>query len=241
MDSLKKLVCLSGIELKKIYSQRKYQILLALTAGVSVALALLSTSMYVLPYTVLSVITRVLAPLAAMMLAVDLMAGEITQNEIRILLTRPVEKYQISASKTIAVSVYCAGMLMLAGAVSTVLAVGSVGLAGLSILNILLAYTVSVLPITALSAMFVLSTAVFKSVSAAFAGSLVLYFGSIAAGLFFPELGALLPTTYLSLGTMLAGSNIPAANLLTGAALLMGYGCFSFCLSGLVFQKKEFS
>lgn len=238
MDSLRKLVCLSGIELTKIYSQRKYRILLALTAAVSAAPALPGSILSALPYTVLSVIMGLLAPLAAIMLAVDLVAGEVAHNEIRVLLIRPVEKYQVSASKAIAVSVYCAGMLLLAGTVSTALAAGT---AGFSALKILLAYMVSVIPIASLSAMFVLIAAVFRSDSAAFAASLALYVGSGAAGLFFPGIALLLPTTYLSMGTMVIGSTVPAANLLTGAAILIGYGCFSICLCGLVFQKKEFS
>ena len=240
MDSLNKIITLTGIELKKIYSQKKYLLLLFVTAISGVIPALTGMPMPNLPYTVLSVLTMFVVPLAAMMLSADLVAGETVQNELKILLTRPVERYQIIAAKTAAAVLYGGGLLAAAGTVSAVIAAAAAGLSGIAVLSILFAYLVSLLPVLTWSAMFVLIAVISRSPSASFGTSLLVYIGSVVAGIVFSDIASLLPTSYTSIGTMVIGSQIPVASLLTGVFLLIGYGCISFCLSGLIFQKRDF-
>ncbi len=240
MDSLNQIIILSSIELRKTYSQKKYQILLFAAAATGIVLAWAGMSVQTLPFTVLSLITVFLAPLAAMMLASDLVAGEVAQNEMKVLLYQPVERYHLISAKIIAVALYCGSLLAAAGTVSAVISAVFAGVDGISLFNILSAYVLSVIPLLTLSALFVLLSIISRSPSASFGSALFVYIGLMAAGIVFPGAASLLPTSYISIGTMVIGSRIPVGSLLTGVVLLTGYGCISFCLSGLIFQKKDF-
>ena len=248
MDNMKKIRTMVQCENQKIYSQNKYRILIfiiSILVALGAALSFIpgnivhfTLSNY--PYTALSFITYLLGPISIMMLSSDLIANEITSSEIKVYLTRPVARYQVILAKVIAIAQYCGCLLLITAVVSTVISAFATGFASQSLLTIGAAYLAGFVPLLMLCTLFSLVQMIAKSQSSGFAGCVILFFGLMAAGVCFPQIGTILPTSYLGIGQMVMGSSIPVSNFITGMILLIGYSVVFASLSILGFLKKEF-
>lgn len=247
MTSAKSILTLASCENIKIYRQRKYQILPVITALIIIAGAavsiipgnVFSLTMANYPYTVLSLMSYILAPLTIFMLVSDLLSGEIAGNEIKVYLTRPVSRVNALLAKTLAVTGY-AGILLAEGLVlSGILSIIFAGFASFSIISVLAAYLVGFLPLVTMTAMSAMVASMMKSATSCFSFCLLAYAGFSVLGLVFSNLSPVLFTSYLGIGSMVIGSVVPVSSLLTGIAILIGYALTFLAVSGLKFADRE--
>jgi len=248
MTEIKSIAALVSCENLKIYQQWKYRILLAVTAIIIIASAsvsmipgnILSFTMANYPYTILSLLNYIIAPLAVFMLASDLLSGEMAGSEIRVLLTRPVSRFNVLLSKVLAIAGYAglmlAGGFLLSGILSSIFT----GFSPPNIFTALTAYAVGFLPLLTLITMSVMIASTMKSATSSFGACLITYLGFVVIGVIFSGLSPALFTSYLNIGSMVIGSVIPLSSLLAGIAILTGYSLAFLSVSGLKFAYMEF-
>jgi len=248
MNGMKSIMGLVSCENQKIFRQRKYQVYLAVVALIVIGGAalsmipgnILSFTMVNYPYTVLSMLCYVFAPLAIFMLSSDFLSGEMASNEIKVLLTRPVARHKVLLAKIISIAGYI-GIILVGGfLVSSILSIALTGFSSFSILTALIAYVVGFLPLLTFIAMSAMIASLSKSGTSCFSFCLFAYLGSMVLGLVFSTLSPALFTSYLGMGNMVIGSVIPVSRLLMGFAILTGYGLTFLSVSGLTFVGRDF-
>ena len=247
MTTIRSIAALVSCENMKIYRQRKYIALLASTVFITAAAALLSVipgnllnfTMSNYPYTILSLLGSILAPLAVFILVSDILSGEMAGSEIRVLLTRPVSRISVLFAKIVAITGYVGALFVTGFLVSFLTSIVFAGFVN-NILTTLAAYLVGFLPMIALISMSAMIASMLKSGTSCFGVSLFAYLGSMAAGLVFSGLSPALFTSYLSIGSMVIGSVVPITNLLMGITVITGYSLLFLSVSGLGFAGREF-
>lgn len=248
MSTIKAITTLKSCENQKIFRQRRYQIyplivalILIGSAGISIISGnVLGLTMTNYPYTVLALLNYVFAPVAIFLLVCDLLSGEMAGHQIRVLLTRPVSRVNVLFAKMLAIASYVAIIFVGGFLIASILNIMSAGFQAINILNVLLAYTVGFIPMLTLIAMAALVAFVSKSKTSCFSFCLFAYLGCMVLGLVFSRLSPALFTSYLSIGRMVIGSNIPVTGLLTGISILTGYGVTFFSISKNTFVKRDF-
>ena len=247
MNGTKGISVLCGVENKKIYGQIKYRLLLLMVAVVSIIGAFSGTlpgalhfTMENYPYTILSMISYVFAPLAIFMLASDLFSGEIEQGQIKVILTRPVARYKVLFAKVLSILGYVGTMLLTGLTVSSVTSIITSGFTSFSIITVILAYLTNLFPLIAITGIAVLVGVHAKESTSCFGLCLIAYIGCMVLGLVFSSLSPLLFTSYMGIGSMVIGSAIPFGSLFTGIFILAGYALVFFSASSLRFENREF-
>lgn len=239
---------LTKSENKKIFGQRKYKFFLIFFLLVVLGGAVLNTipgntlhfTMSNYPYTVLSMISYIFAPLAIFMLTADLFSGEIDNNQMKVMLTRPVSRCKILLAKIAAIFLY-AGIILLSGfIVSGLLSVFTAGVASFSLLTVLGAYATNFIPFITTTAMAALIGVYTKTSTSCFSFCLTFYLGIMLLGLMFSGLVPILFTSYMGIGSMVIGTVIPMGNLFLGIAILLGYAVLFLSAGSLKFEKMEF-
>jgi ABC-2 type transport system permease protein len=248
MTAMKSILTVASCENQKIYRQQKYRILPAVTAAVIAAGAFVGLipgnffrlTMANYPFTVLSLMNYIIAPLAAFMLAADLLSVEMAGNEIKVLLTRPVSRISVFLAKALSIAGY-AGLLFAEGLIlSCVFSAMLSGFSSFSIAAVLSAYTMGFIPALTITAMSVMIASALKSGTSCFGFCLFAYTGFAVFGLVFSRLSPVLFTSYLGIGSMVIGSVIPVSSLMTGIGVLAGYALVFLSAGGLKFMSKEF-
>ena len=248
MTGIKSVITLVSCENQKILRQEKYRIYPVVTAVIIICGAAVSMlpkniigfTMSSYPYTVLSMLNYVFAPLAIFMLAADIFSNEMSGNEIKILLTRPVSRVNVLFAKLLSIAVYTGIMLITGCFISSVLSLISRGFSSFNIVTVLLTYIIGYVPLLAFTAMSAMIACTVKSGTACFAFSLLIYLGFMLIGLIFPKISPALFTYYLGIGGMMSGGSIPFANLFMGIAVLIGYTLIFLSVSAMKFISRDF-
>jgi len=248
MNTIKSVMTLKSCENLKIFRQRKYQIYpvivaLILIGGAAVSMIpgnVLGFTMANYPYTVLSMLNYVFAPLAIFMLVSDLLSNEMAGDEIKVMLTRPVSRVNVLFAKIFAIAGYIGVMFAGGFLISGILSILSAGFSAVNILSALLAYIVGFIPMLTFITMSTLIASMSKSGTSCFSFCLFAYIGSMVLGLVFSSLSPALFTSYLGIGSMVIGSSIPVTSLLIGISILAGYALAFFSVSGIKFVGREF-
>lgn len=234
-------------EFRKILAQTKYRFIAGL-AGVCVILgaliqmipaATLQISMGNYPFTVLSVVSVLLLPIASFMMAADLFSGEEERNELKILFTRPVPRGSIVVGKICGMLLFLGGLLLLTMLLSAIASIISTGFGSFSLLSVAAAYALTIFPALFLCTMAAMISSVMKTGTAGFVVSLLAYLGIFALGLVFTGISPALPGAYMTIYKMIIGTTIPVQALSFGIAVLCGYSIIFFSGNLLMFDKKE--
>lgn len=248
MSQLKQLTALMQSEKQKVINQKKYWIylficfLLVLAGGwISInSSSVFQFTMEYYPYTVLSMVSYVLAPLAIIMMASDLITAENTSDEIKVLLTRPVSRQNIMTAKILTVMKYAAAVLLVCGTGALIISVFAREVFKISMIKVGAAYLVGYLPLITMTSLVCMLANVIKSTSASFIVCIVGYLASFVVGMIYSGISPVLLTSYMGIGRMVIGNTIPFTSLISGIALLAGYTCIFLSVSSLYFDGKEF-
>jgi ABC-2 type transport system permease protein len=192
------------------------------------------------PIVMLGLFTGIFLPLFIFMGAADQFSGELGDRTLKILLTRPISRFKVFASKQISLGLSIVVYLFLA-------MIGSVGSAlflsgDVSVFAIgdwLLAYGSAFLPLAALSIAAVFIAQFFSSVSSALTVTVLLYIGAKVSSFFFPQVSTYSPTAYLDWHMLWIGS--PMASNQVGSVFMFLIACsiLFFTAGYYLFDKKE--
>lgn len=224
-------------EIVKLLSLNKYKVFLLLAGLLSIATGLLSTNV---PLTVLAVATGFMLPLIIAMAAADLFTAEQENGSIKAILTRPVARISIFTSKVLAIILYAILVLLVCLVSSLVWSIvfNKTGLPNIA--EILLAYSVSIIPMLPVILFAVVISQLCKNSSSTVMLSILGYIVLFGAGILLPGISPMLFTSYAGWYKMFIGVAMPAASILNILALLAAYTLIFFAVSSWAFEKKEY-
>lgn len=248
MTGIKSVMTLVSCENQKILRQKKYQIYPTVTAVIVIGAAAVSMipkniigfTMSNYPYTVLSMLNYVFAPLVIFMLVSDIFSNEMSGTEIKVLITRPVNRVKVLLGKIISIAVYVGVMLIGGCIISSILSLIFSGLSSFNIITVLMTYIIGYLPLLTFITMSAMVSCIVKSGTACFTFCLLVYLGFMLVGLIFSKISPALFTYYLGIGGMMSGGHIPFANLFVGIAVLIGYALIFLSVTAIKFVSRDF-
>lgn len=192
------------------------------------------------PIVMLSIFTGIFLPLFVFMGAADLFSGEIGDRTLKNLLTRPISRFKVYASKQISLGLYIVIYLVLAmigSVISSFFLSG--GLSDFAVWDWMIAYGAAFLPLATLSVTAVLIAQFFTSSSGALTVSILLYIALKASSLFFPQVSTYSPTAYLNWHMLLIGSPMATNQVWSVFMFLLACSILFFTAGYYFFDKKE--
>jgi ABC-2 type transport system permease protein len=239
------------IETRKVALKKKTLYLMALTLllpiGAGLLLANVQNSLGIgaihaeeFPVFMLNLFTGLLLPLFVCMGAADQFSEEIGRRTMKLVLARPISRFKVFASKQATLGIYIAAYSMtalVASGISAIFLSGDVSVA--VILDWLIAYGTALLPLITLSIMAVLLAQFFSSGSGALITSILLFAAAKIGAVFFPQISAYSPVSYLDWHMIWLGSPAATDQLWSVFMFLLGCSILFFTAGFYLFNKKE--
>lgn len=236
------------IELGKIFSRKKYIILLLIQliviflvmCGINVASEKLDMNLDLptIPYSILNTVTAGVLPLLIFMLASDIFTSEIENLSLKCVLLRPISRSKAYLSKLFAILLFAVIDLVSTLAVITVIKIVLYGgISGIS--PLLTSYLLSVVPMAAFAAMGALVSLLFGNATMSMFCSVILYIVMQGISLLSPSSGAVFFTAHINwykifLGsTMNYGITLNTLLLFLSSAVLLALGGYA------LFDRKQ--
>ena len=240
-------------EIEKLYKRKKILVaviislifiivgqlsMVALRAGFGVR----GVSSMEFPILVLSVVVNTILPLFTALVTIESFSGEFSQNTMKITLTRPVSRLKFFAAKLTAIMVFIAANLLfvmlfsiLAGCLFNT---NSFTLAG--IMKILVSYSVTLVPMVALSIIIAFFTNIISSGIGVFFLSIFTFVLFKGLGVVFYRYSGMFLTSMLDWYTLFTMDTIPGFKILLQFMMMLSYGIMFFTAGYYIFDKKEF-
>lgn len=239
-------------EMTKLLLRRKAAFFLCLTAllpfagmwmvsQVQTGFGIAAVSVADFPVLMLNLFSTLLLPLVIFMAASDMFPGEQQDNTAKLTLTRPVTRFEIFASKHLALLLYIVlyAAIGLVGSVAASWLLGSGDADFSRLLPSVLAYVAAVVPMAAVgfAAMFVGQW--FKNGSGALTVTILLYGLAKLCSLLFPQFMTYSPTAYTGWHSLWIGETISWGSIGAVFSLLLGCCVLSFTAGYYLFDKKQ--
>lgn len=182
---------------------------------------------------------RFYIPLIIFMAAGDLFSGEAHDGSMRAALLRPISRFKLYLAKIAAVFILAAVYLAALFIVTAILEICAGGTFR-TLWTGLWSYALDVIPLAVLVLMASLICQLAHGPTLAMLVSIVVYAGLVLAGIFVPQLGGMLFTSYASWHNLWIGSMLPLSALVPKVALLAGYSTVMLCSGYLLFERRDF-
>lgn len=192
------------------------------------------------PVLTLGVFASFLLPLFIFSAAADIFSGEQGEKTLKLTLTRPITRFKVFLSKNIALSFFIVinlALVFVASVISGLFLNGILGAGGL--LQALLAYIVTVIPMLFLSITAVFLAQFFKNSGAALATSFLVYLAGKAVPFISSTLVKINPFSYTDWYTMWVGSAVSTGRLLNIFLLILSYSLILSALGFYIFDRKD--
>ena len=242
-------------ELNKILHRKKYIVFLCIGAGLcllwtvlgqmlsnfisqrgGILLAFAPTPMGALPF-----FLQILVPFLMFMGVTDLITVEGSENTMKAVICRPVERWKLYASKILAVVTYAAVYLASVFVVCAVLnQIFGKPLGMGDLLIALVSYTLTLAPLAILASFAALIALLGRSGTLTMFMLLLFYMLLSVLPMFFPVLSEMLFTSYLSWYRLWIGALPGVGKLMHMLAIVLGYGVVFFTAGSLLFDRKEY-
>ena len=222
-------ICLIWAVLGKLISNFAWQ-----QGGFSITLA--PSPMSALPF-----FLQILIPFLMFMGITDLLTVEGSDNTMKAMICRPLERWKLYAAKILAVLTYAAAYLVCVFIICTL--INQILGKPLRVPGILLAlasYALTLIPLAVLAAFAALIALLGRSGTLTMFLLLLSYILLNALPVFFPVLSEMLFTSYLSWYRIWIGALPTAAKLIHMLLIVLGYGTAFFMAGSLVFDKKGY-
>jgi len=202
----------------------------------SVSFNLMPTPMGALPF-----FLQILIPFLMFMGATDLLTVEGSENSIRAVLCRPVERWKLYASKIVAVVSYAAVYLACIYTASTALnLMFGKALKPADYAIAFISYALTLAPLAVLACFAALVALVGRSGTLTMLLLLLLYMAMKTLPVFFPVTTEMLFTSYLSWYRLWIGVLPGASKALQILVTVLGYGVAFFTAGSLLFDRKDY-
>ena len=247
---MKALILSTKSELQKLLTRKKYLVITILGAlicllrlGGNLLIAKVSGGEVVIKsnliMSMLGFVTDILVPLIAFMAVTDLFASEAQEDTLKASLMRPLTRFKVMTSKSLAVFILsCAVMLVMFAAclVMQIVSGNSLSIVPQS----LAAYLIDMIPIISLVAMALLINMISKSPTLAILLCIVVYIFFKYLNLYVSPLGQMVFTAYTQWHKIWIGSQLPIGSLMAKAGILFGSVLILYTLSYIIFDSKDY-
>lgn len=238
-----------GIELKKILMRKKYIILLLLQFSLClVGTLFISANVFSrfginldvpsVPYILLNALASIVLPLIIFMLASDVFSNEIENGTMRSVLLRPISRLKIYLSKITAIGCYIFINLMLTFLIVIIVKLIS-GNTMADIFSLLVAYILSMAPMTVFITMASFVSLCLNNSSMAMFCNVILYIVMQGITLMSASLGAIFFTSHLGWYKMFLGISINYANVLNTFFLFLSCSILLAIGGYILLERKE--
>lgn len=182
---------------------------------------------------------QVYIPLVVFMACSDLFSSEMQDNSIKAVLMRPVSRFKVFFSKTLAIIIFAAQYLIALLLITTILEAVSGGSLSGFWLNFG-AYLLDIVPLIILILMAVLINQFTKSSSLTMFLCILIYAVLYILGIIFPTASGLFFTGYMQWHKLWLGSTIPFSAMLSKLGILFGYGLVFAGAGFYLFDRHDF-
>lgn len=192
------------------------------------------------PIVMLGLFTGIFLPLFVFMGAADQFSGELGNRTMKLVLTRPISRFKVYASKQISLGLYIAAYLFIAlvgSVISAIFLTG--GFSDFAIFDWLKAYGAAFLPLATLSVTAVLLAQFFTSSSGALTISILIYIAVKVSSIFFPQVSTYSPTAYLDWHMLWIGNPMATGQVWSVFMFLLACSILVFTAGFYFFDKKE--
>ena len=242
-------------EWAKLVARRKYIVFLCIGLGLCLiwtglgqivskfimeqggfTLSLAATPMGALPF-----FLQALIPFLMFMGVSDLITVECSDNTMKAMICRPIERWKLYFSKILAIVTYAALYLICVFVICTVL--NQIFGKALKISELLIAlasYAITLIPLAILASFAALIALLGKSGTLTMFLLLLLYLLLNVLPVFFPVLTEMLFTSYLSWYRLWIGSLPSASKMIHMLLIVFGYGVVLLTSGSLIFDKKGY-
>jgi len=187
---------------------------------------------------VLMVLSYTFFPLFTAFICIDMFAGEYADHTIKFTLTGPASRFKVFLGKILAIASFIIANLILVMVLSLVFSL-FINRSMPNVLKILIAYSMTFLPIFIFALAVVLISNITKGTTSAFMLSVLVFLLFNGLGLAFPHLKSLLFTAFFDWYRLALGSYINYSKILRIFLILMGYGIMLFTAGYYLFENKE--
>jgi len=199
-------------------------------------------SSMVFPLLVLSVVVNTILPLFTALVTIESFSGEFSQNTMKIALTRPISRLKFFIAKLTAIMLFILANLLFVMIFSILagLLFNSNSFTIKDFLEILLSYTVTLMPMVILSIIIVFFTNIIRSGIGVFFLSIFVFVIFKGLGIIFYRYAGVFITSMMSWYTLFLMDTIPTFKIFLQFMMMLSYGIIFFTAGYYIFDKKEF-
>jgi ABC-2 type transport system permease protein len=235
-------------EMTKLFNLKKYKVLLVLIGILGFSSNILGAitqgsiiiSFINSPFINLTILTQFVLPLIAATAVADLFTSEQENGSIKAVITRPITRAKIFMSKVLAIILYIILSLLICLLISLISSIAFNGIESVNIIETLIAYLVSIIPMIPIVFFAVVISQMCKSSSSAVMMFVLGYIIIIAVATIIPSINPMVFTSYTGWYKLFIGAAMPAGKILNILSLLVAYSLILFSISAWAFEKREY-
>ena len=183
--------------------------------------------------------TDILVPIIIFMAVTDLFASEVQEDTIKASLMRPLTRFKVMTSKSIAAFALGCATLMAMFVICLIIQIIS-GNSLSAVPHTLAAYIIDMIPVMSLVAMAVLINMLSKSPTLAMLLCIVAYVVFKYMNYYISPIGQMVFTAYSQWHRIWIGSSLPVTALMSKTGILLGSVLILYTISYIIFDKKDF-
>ncbi len=237
-------------EIKKLLTKKKYIVITVIGAlicllrlGGNVLIAKVSGGEVVIKSNLImemiGFVIDILVPLVVFMAVTDLFASEVQEDTLKASLMRPLTRFKVMTSKSLAAFVLGCGVILVMFAVCLVIQIIS-GNSLASVPATFMAYVIDMIPVFSLVAMALLINMIAKSPTLAMLLCIVVYIFFKYLNFYVSPYGQMIFTAYSQWHKIWIGSLLPFGTMLSKVGILFGSVLILYTLSYIIFDKKDY-
>jgi ABC-2 type transport system permease protein len=240
-------------EVEKLYKRKKVLVALIISLIVIIlgqlsmivlrtGLGLRGFSSMEFPIIVLSVVVNTVLPLFTALITIESFSGEFSQNTMKIALTRPISRLKFFAAKLTAIMLFILANLLFVMIFSIITGClfNSNSFTLKSAISVILAYSVTLIPMVILSMIIVFFTNIIRSGIGVFFLSIFAFVTFKGLGIVFYRYSGMFFTSMMNWYTLFLMDTIPTFKIFLQFMMMLSYGIIFFTAGYYMFDKKEF-
>lgn len=193
------------------------------------------------PLVVLPLFSYTLLPLFAAFVAIDMFSGEYATNTMKLTLTRPVSRFGVFCAKAANLAVFILGNLLFVMVLAMIAGFlfnsSSAGI--LELVRVVLGYVATFLPVFVFSLVVVLLANIFRSGSAVFFLSILVYIAFHFIGIVFSGYSSFLITSMFDWYTLWISDTFNFSKIIREFLIMAGLGTMLFAAGFYLFDRKD--
>ena len=244
---MKALILNTGSELKKLLMKKKYLVLTVLGAiicilriGGNVLVSKITGGEVVIKSNLImemvGFVFDILVPLIIFMAVTDLFASEVQEDSMKASLLRPLTRFKVMTSKSLAVFVLGCMVTLAMFVISLIVQIVS----GNSVPITFAAYLINMIPLIAIVSMALLINMISKSPTLAMLLCIVVYVFFKYLNYYITPVGQMVFTAYSQWHKIWIGNVLPFTALISKIGILFGSILILYTLSYIIFDSKDY-